>query len=366
MKLKDFKTEQWMNIYETKAVYNMTDTCVQPLSFSQLKEFDNQNQLDNIILDYGTITGDVGLKQEILKLYRSGTNEQITMTNGCLEANQHVMDTLLEPEDAVIVFTPGYQQFYDYPKSLGCHVIYVPLLEEKQWEMDVDAFDVAMQQKIKMIIINQPSNPTGSLFSKDVLEHMIALARKQNTWILSDEVYQGIQEDEVAMSDIYEYGISTCSLSKVFSLAGLRIGWIKANQEVIDRINVRRDYTMISTGALIDTLAKIALENKEVLLKRSKSIIRKNQEILNEWLTSHPKFSIVMPSSGTVGFLKYTYPMDSETLAKNLLKDTGVFFVPGSCFECEYHLRIGFTAEHDKFIKGLDLLEEWLERQTFA
>ncbi len=362
MKLPDFKTEQWMNNYETKAKYNMTDTCVQPLTLQDLISMDTNHDLEKIKLDYGTITGDFRLKQGIVSLYQNGTIDNVTLTHGCLEANQHVMDTILEKDDVVVTFTPGYQQFVDYPKSLGCIVKEVPLIEENHWQMDFDQFQLVMeQQPVKMIIINSPNNPTGTLFEQDVMDFIILEAEKNKTWILSDEVYQGIGTDEVKISDIYEYGISTSSLSKLYSCAGLRLGWIKGNEEIIQRINVRRDYTMISTGPLIDTLGNIILEHKDELIERSVEIVKKNQEILSEWLQSHSKFSIEMPSSGTVGFLKYESSIRSTELAKFLLFDEGVFFVPGSCFDCENHLRIGFTAKHEDFAKGLELLGSWME-----
>ena len=98
-----------------------------------------------------------------------------------------------------------------------------------------------------MIILNNPSNPTGTEYSNEFLNELIEICEPNDTYIFCDEVYRGLN-NEVSISDMYENGISTSSLSKVFSLAGLRLGWIKANEYVIHKINVRRDYSMISTG----------------------------------------------------------------------------------------------------------------------
>ena len=361
MKIADFKVEQWMNAYEGKAVYNMTDTCVSPFTFSELKAMDTEHLLDRVKMDYGTITGDERLKEEILKLYAKGTTDVITMAQGCLQANEMVMETLLEPGDNVITYTPSYQQFTDLPVSLGCQVTVLPLIEEQNWQPSLSQLQKAFQKKIKLVILNCPNNPTGTLLNKEYLTELFALAEQNDAYILCDEVYRSPEIPSI--SDLYAKGISTSSLSKMFSLAGLRLGWVKGPSEVINAINVRRDYTIISTGALIDTLGLIALQHKEEILSRSHQIIAANQKILTNWLKENPSFHIVMPQAGTVGFLQYDAPIDSESFAKEILEQEGVFYVPGSCFDCEKHLRLGLTADSSAFAKGLQLTAAFFQKQ---
>lgn len=358
MKIADFQTEQWMNQYEGRAVYNMTDTCVSPLTYQELLSYDTEHLLSSVKLDYGSITGDVRLKQEILHLYQSGTNENITMAQGCLQANELVMETLLGPEDTVIAYTPSYQQFIDLPRSIGCRVITLPLYEEDQWQPHIFDLKQAFQQNIRMVIMNNPNNPTGTVFSQEYLKELYALAKQSNTYILCDEVYR--DPSLASISDAYEKGISTSSLSKLFSLAGLRSGWIKGPKEVIDAINVRRDYSIISTGPLTDTLSLLALQHRTELLSRSASLIQQNKDLLIDWLKDNPHFSIVLPFPGTVSFLKYHASILSTELAKGLLDQYGVFYVPGACFQCESHLRLGLTADPEKFKKGLELTAAYL------
>lgn len=361
MKLNDFLTEQWMNDYEGRAVYNMTDTCAQPLTMSELAAMDEDHLLDAMLLDYGTITGDERLKKEILRLYTAGTTDNIATTHGCLAANEMVMHTFLEPGDTVVTFIPGYQQFTDLPASLGCHVRTVSLIEENDWQADEKELREAFNAPVKMVILNNPANPTGRFFDRDFLERLISLCRKDETIILSDEVFRGKDADEISVSDIYEYGISTSGLSKIYSLAGLRMGWVKGPAEMIRRLNVRRDYSFISTGPLADTLAYTALKHQDALAERSRRIILAAKEVYAEWLSHEPNASLVMPEKGTVGFLKYRGNMDSRQLAEELLDEHGVFFVPGSCFGCEGHLRIGLTRDPEMIRGGLGFLSEKLK-----
>lgn len=363
MRLPDFKVEQWMNDYENDAIYNLTDTCVKALTLQELLDLEDFD-FNELTLDYGQITGDVELKKEILSLYERGTIDNITTAQGCLQANELVMNTLLEKGDEVICVVPGYQQFVDIPKSIGCKVNLIEL-DERDWQVGVEKFKRMLNASTKMIILNNPSNPTGTEYSKDFMNLLIEACKSYGTYILCDEVYRGLNQ-EVSISDIYENGISTSSLSKVFSLAGLRLGWIKANEYVIHQINVRRDYSMISTGPLVDKLGRIALKHKDELVLRAKSIISSNKNIVREWLKENPRFDCVLPNGGTVCFLKYYFDLKSETFAKLLLAEKGVFFVPGSCFDKEYYFRLGLAQDSKLFKSGLDELSNFVDEHLIS
>ncbi|MCR5229629.1 MAG: aminotransferase class I/II-fold pyridoxal phosphate-dependent enzyme [Solobacterium sp.] len=361
MKLPDFKTEQWMNVHEGNAVYNLTDSCVMPLTFQQLLSMDRDHDLDDVRMDYGTITGDPRLKKEILKMYRSAAEDNITFGQGCLQCSEMVMYTLLSPGDTVVTYTPSYQQFTDIPASIGCSVIQLKLYEEQGWQPLVSELEEVMQKPVRMVIINQPNNPTGSVFERAYLDRLISLCRKQGTWILCDEVYRGLYEEEISLSDLYEKCVCTSGLSKLYSLAGLRLGWIRGPREVIDLVNVRRDYSIISTGALTDTLALVALKNREKIIQRSLDIIEGCRREITEWLKHEARVSLVMPKYGTVSFPKYESRLSSSELAEGIQQKYGVFFVPGSCFDCEKHLRLTMTCPADTMREGLRLLSRYLD-----
>ncbi|MDO4465784.1 MAG: aminotransferase class I/II-fold pyridoxal phosphate-dependent enzyme [Bacillota bacterium] len=358
MYLPDFKVEQWMTDYEQLAIFNLTDTCVDALSLQDLLDFQKVD-CSSLSLDYGEICGDKELRKEILSLYSTGTIDNITCANGCLQANELVMHTLLSDKDHVITLAPGYQQFWDVPKSLGCEVSIITLQEKNNWMPTIEDFKDCFQENTKLIIINNPNNPTGTCLSQEFLEELIKLCRQKNIYILCDEVYRDPMVQTYSISDHYELGISTGSLSKMYALAGLRFGWVKANLELIHQINVRRDYSMISTGPLVDKLACIALSHKEEILTRSKYIIENNKKVLKDWLKENPHFTFVFPECGSVGFLKYDFSIPSKDFALRLLKEKGIFFVPGSCFDLESHFRLGLGRNEENFKNGLEQLSIW-------
>lgn len=369
MKIDLFDVEAWMTEYEVDYRYNLAETCVASMSINELLEMveDRDEVLNNLFntkLDYGPITGSRRLRQAIAKLYRIGDEFNIAVTHGCINANELVLITLLQAGDHVITVTPTYQQMYSFPESFGVETSLIELKEENAWLPEIIEFEKAIKENTKMICLVNPNNPTSTKYSKEFLDQLVALAKKHHLYILCDEIYQGLADDEVSISDLYDLGISTCSLSKVTSFAGLRVGWIKANYEIIEMINNRRDYHIISTGYLNDYLACLVLENYDKIIARSRKIINTNRKILIDWLAKEPLVDCVVPTVGTIAFLRYKIPMESRKLCVKLQQDTGVFFVPGACFDQEYHLRFGFANKSEDIKAGLELFSKWLKENS--
>lgn len=369
MKIDFFDVEAWMTEHEVDYRYNLAETCVASMSINDLLEFvdDKENIINNLLatkLDYGPIVGSERLRRGIAKLYQTGDLNNITISHGCINANELVLISLLEKGDHLITITPTYQQMYSFPESLGVETSLIELKEENNWLPKLEDFEKEIKENTKMICLVNPNNPTSTKFSKEFLVKLVEIAKKHNLYILCDEVYQGLGVDEVAISDLYDLGISTSSLSKVTSFAGLRVGWIKTNHEIIKTINDRRDYHIISTGYLNDYLASVVIENYDKIIKRSKKIINTNRQILIEWLKEEPLVECVVPEVGTIAFLKYNLPIKSKELCIKLQKDTGVFFVPGACFNQEYHLRFGFANKSEDIKAGLELFSKWLHTKT--
>jgi len=369
MKIAEFDVETWMTDHENHCQYNLTETCISSLSLNDLQSFVDENIAEHLMsmtMDYGPIIGSPRLKKAILSLYEKGNADNITISHGAINGNELVMMTLLKPGDHVISFYPSYQQMYDFPRSLGCEVSLIELKEENNWLPSIEDFKKYMKPHTKMFCLNAPNNPTGTTLPLSLMKEIIALAKEHHCYILCDEIYRGLntvtKEKSPSFSDYYEKAIVTQSLSKVFSFAGLRLGWIKGPKEVIDLINLRRDYHIISSGPMDDYLACLVLENKEQILKRNFEIVNKNKEILKEWMAHEPHVSCVIPEDGTVGFLKYDFDIPSKQLCEKLQEETGVFFVPGSAFGIEYHLRFGFTHEESEVREGLQVFSNWLKK----
>ncbi|MBB6218118.1 aspartate/methionine/tyrosine aminotransferase [Anaerosolibacter carboniphilus] len=370
MKIRDFGVEMWMAKYENDALYNIAETCVASITVDELLAIAGMKdeafeKIGKMKMTYGAIEGSMELRSEICKLYKHVETENVTVTHGTIGANALVYDVLVEPNDHVISVLPTYQQHYSIPESLGAKVDILPLRWENGFLPDIDELKSLIKPNTKMISINNPNNPTGAVMGLDLLNEIVEVAKSVDAYVLCDEVYRGLDHVEgftPSIVDLYDKGISTASLSKTFSLAGLRIGWVVALKDVIVMANKRRDYNIISCGMIDDYLATIALKNKDTILTRSLSIVRTNIEILNKWVNESKHVEYIRPKGGTTAFLKYSRDIKSEELCQDIFEKAGVMLVPGTALDMEGYLRVGYANSSEVLIEGLKRLGEYFDR----
>ena len=372
MKIEPFKVEEWMNAYETGARYNIAETCVDSVSLDELFELTGENkgkfwnEFSSQRLTYGYIEGNPSLKEGICSLYHTLKPDEIVPTHGAAGANHHIFYSLLEPGDRVISIIPTYQQLYAIPKSYGADVKMLHLKAENGYLPDLEELKRLAVSGTKMICINNPNNPTGALMSRELLMQIVEIAHSVDAYVLCDEVYRHLtQKDEWCESivDLYEKGISVSSMSKVFSLAGLRLGWIAAHdQDVIKTCLSHRDYNLVSCGMFDEHLAGIALKHCDKLLARNRAIVRTNLEILNDWVQSELHMSYQKPQAGTTALVFYDFDMDSYEFCERMYYETGAFVTPGDCFEEKHSIRIGYASDTQELKDGLAAMSSFIRK----
>lgn len=231
MYLPAFGVEEWLNQYEKEATYDIAGSSIASLTLDDLFSVtgtDSQRFFQTLAqkpMDYGWIEGSPDFKQAVANLYQTLSPDNILQTNGATGANFTLLYALVEAGDHLIAHYPSYQQLYDIPESLGATVDYWQTKEELNWLPDLDQLEQLIRPNTKLITINNANNPTGAYMDKEYLDRLIAIAETHDLYILSDEVYHSFASDELlAIADLYHKGISVNSMSKTFSLPGLRVG----------------------------------------------------------------------------------------------------------------------------------------------
>ena len=369
MQIEPFKVEIWMNEWETQCTYNLAETCVASITVEELLALsggsaDDLSGLLQMKLTYGDIEGSPRLRTAIANLYANRCIEDITVTHGTIAANMLVHKAIVEPGDHVLSIVPTYQQHYSIPKSIQADVTTLALRGEDGFLPDLEALKAAVKPNTKLIAFTNPHNPTGALIERPMLEDMVNIADSVGAYLLCDEVYRGTGQVGDGMSpsiaDLYSKGISTAGMSKVFSLAGLRVGWVVAPQEVREQVLIHRDYDTISVGMINDHFAAIALEPADKVLARSHEITRGNLALLEAWIAKEPKVSWVKPRAGTTAMLKLNIPVTAREFCIDLVTKTGVMLTPGDAFDMEGYARIGFANDTQTLTEGLAALSEYL------
>lgn len=373
MNIKPFLVEEWMNEYEVGAKYNIAETCVDSVSLDELFALTGEDKggfLEELCarrLTYGDIFGLPAFKEGICKLYRDVKPEQVIPTHGAAGANHHLFYSLVEPGDKVISVLPTYQQLYSIPASLGAQVELLHLTRESGYLPAPKELSRLAEGGVKLICLNNPNNPTGALMLEELLEEIIAIARRHNAYILCDEVYRHLTQEEgycPSIVDLYEKGISVSSMSKVFSLAGVRLGWIASKDErVLEECRIHRDYDLISCGMLDEAVAALALKHADKLLERNRGIVRENLAILDAWVQREPHVSYVKPQAGTTALVSYDLDVPSYDFCREMYHATGAFVTPGDCFEQEHAMRIGYACDKETLQKGLEAVSAYLAQK---
>ena len=375
MYIEPFKVEIWMNEWETRCTYNLAETCVASITVEELLGLsggspDDLSGLLSMKLTYGDIEGSPRLRTAIANLYANQCAEDITVTHGTIAANMLVHKAIVEPGDHVLSVVPTYQQHYSIPKSIQADVTTLALREEDGFLPNLEALKASVKPNTKLIAFTNPNNPTGALIERPMLEDMVDIADSVGAYLLCDEVYRGTAQVGDGMSpsiaDLYAKGISTAGMSKVFSLAGLRVGWVIAPQEVREQVLIHRDYDTISVGMINDHFAAIALEHADKVLARSHEITRGNLALLEAWIAKEPKVSWVKPRAGTTAMLKLNIPVTAREFCIDLVTKTGVMLTPGDAFDMEGYARIGFANDTQTLTEGLAALSEYLGTQYSA
>jgi aspartate/methionine/tyrosine aminotransferase len=375
MRIAPFGVEIWMNEFETRCEFNLAETCVESLTIAELLALAKRNDTDlsellPMKLTYGAIEGSMRLRTAIAGLYERQRPEDIVVTHGTIGANSLVHQALVSRGDRVVAIVPTYQQHYSIPESIGADVQLLQLRAENDFLPDLAELEALALPGTRLIAINNPNNPTGALMDRAMLERIAEIARGCSAYVLCDEVYRGTDQDgsglTSSMADLYEKGISTSGMSKAFSLAGLRLGWVTGPRDVIEAVMHHRDYNTISVGMIDDHFAALALENRDAVLARSRAITRRNLAILAEWVDGEKLVSWVRPRSGTTALLRIDVPVTSRDFCIALLEETGVMLTPGSAMDMEGHVRIGYANGTDVLETGLARISAFLARQAAA
>lgn len=356
MKIPAFKLEEFWKKYEFTTPYLLCCSDMESWKLSEIIELadaETRELWDNLQLGYTEVEGYPLLRKEIANLYQKVGSEGILTTAGAEEGIYCTLRTLIEPGDHVIVIEPCYQSLKTLPETFGAQITSIKLNPEKRWQVELNEFKNAFLPHTKLVILNFPHNPTGSILEKSVFQGLIDLARQHGTYIFCDEVYRYLEIDEQerlpSVAEAYEKGISLNVMTKAFGLAGLRIGWLASqDHDLIKKVASYKLYTSICNSAPSEILALIALRAKEKILKRNREILIENLTALTSFMKRNSKrVSWTPPQSGSVAVIKLLLPVSVETFAEELVEKMGVLIMPGSVIDLPgNYFRIGFGRKN--------------------
>jgi len=366
MKINDFKLERYFAIHEFTAKYLLSSSDCDGHDMKDILNLATTKELDlwnNLKLGYTECEGHPLLRESILNHYKLENIENVVVASPG-ELNFIAMNILLTPTDHVITVSPAYQSLFEVVNSIGSEISYWNPNKE-DWKFDVTELEKLIKDNTKLIILNFPHNPTGAYLTAKQQKEIVAIARKHNITIFSDEMYHKLISDEAEelqpISDIYEKGISLWGTSKSYGLAGLRTGWlVSQDKEFLKKIVAFKDYLSICTSGPSEILTIIALNHSDSFIQPNIQKINRNVSLFKSFAKEHDIFSsFIPPVAGSTAFIKLNIEGSTIDFCNKLVEETGVMTVPEEMFNYQgNYLRIGFGREN--FPKILEILDDYL------
>lgn len=365
MEIEPFGLERWFAAYEHEADIMLAESGIRSLRA-------NRFDLDPGRLGYVIPTnGDPAFRAEIGERY-GRSDDEVLFTCGTQEANflAFLAMTGERPpgerpagaggEPHAVVVTPTYQALHAVPEALGA--VTRVRLDPPNWELDVDAVAEAIRPETRLIVLNNPNNPTGRYHSEATVTALYDLAVDAGVYLLCDEVYRLLAPDPLPpVASLGEYGVSTTSLTKAFGLAGIRFGWLAGPRAVVDRAWEWKDYTTISTGIIGQYIARQALQRETEIIAENRALAEHNRELVVDFLDAQGlEWSDPV---GVNGFVRIPDDFESaRTFCTRVVEEESVVLAPGDVFGYDQYFRIGFGLPTEQLTDGLSRLGSFVAR----
>lgn len=307
-------------------------------------------------LSYVPDEGTKSLRSAISLLFAQISYQNIVTTSGAQEAIYCCIHALLEKNDKVLAITPIFEPLLSTAQEIGCKIITQSLEPKQVWELDLSQLEQNFKQGIKLLIINFPHNPTGAMLTLQQLNQIISYCDKYDCWLLSDEVFRGLEHEESqrlpCLADIYPKGISIGVLSKSFALPAIRVGWIASqNNWLKQRLIEIKTYLSICNSLIDSIISEKVIKQHQKIWQRNRKIILANKLILNKYMANHSEyFTYSEPQAGCLAFPIFK-PFSVERFAENLVQTNKLLVLPGYVFNTSingFRLSLGGKDFNDK------------------
>ncbi len=288
------------------------------------------------------------------------TQENILVSPGARFSVFLAITTLLNPGDEIIVIEPAWPAYKDCALNAGVKVRSIQTTLESKWEPSIKKIEDTINSNTKMIVLNYPNNPTGKILPINLQDEIINLTRKNNLFVLSDEIYAqySYKDWKSILSYNYEKSIVTQSFSKSHAMTGFRIGYAISNPEIIDKMSKLQALCLTNVSEPIQFVALQALNadtsnNTNIVKSRLEVLIQKAKAIGLEFIE---------PDGSMYLFAKVPKDGFDGTEFANSLLDRGLAVAPGEGFgDCKDFIRISACQDEKALIEGMSILQNILK-----
>ena len=328
--------------------------------------------LDSGFTKYTPSSGTPELRQAISDKFKADNGldykpSQIIVSNGAKHSCYNAILATCQPGDEVIIPAPYWLSYPEMVRLAGAEPVFVQTKEENGWKMTAEEFQDAMTPRTKLVIINSPGNPTGSVYSREELEALIEVATEEEILILSDEIYEkltyeGAKHVSVASlsQEAYNLTITINGFSKAYAMTGWRLGYLGAPEQIAKAIDAIQSHSTSNPCSFAQMGALAALKGDQSPVEDMRAEFDLRREYMLSRLKSIPRVSVVDPKGAFYVLANISQlGLNSTNFAERLLSKHHVAVVPGVAFGDDRTVRLSYATSMDVIKKGLDRIEEF-------
>lgn len=325
---------------------------------------------------YSPFQGKLELREALSKKLKKenkidASTEEIIVTCGSKEAILISILTLINPGEEVIIPDPGYIAYRPITELVNGKPVSLQLREEDKFEFHPDNLKNAITKKTKLILINTPSNPTGTVFRKKTLEEIADIAIDKNLFILSDEAYEKLVYDDAkhvsiaSLNGMKDYVITTQTFSKSYAMCGFRVGYAVADEKIIKEMKEFKICTTISAPTLSQLAAVEALRGSKKYVEKMRKEYDRRRKMLIKRLNSMEGIHCIKPEGAFYAFPNISnFKMSSEKFSNFLFKKVKILTIPGTEFGKygEGFIRLSYATAYEKVEEAMDRIERAISK----
>ena len=292
---------------------------------------------------------------------------QIVVSSGAKHSCYNAILATCQAGDEVLIPSPYWVSYPDMVRLAGAEPVIVPTTERNGWKMRASDFENAMTPRTKMLILNSPGNPTGSVYSREELEGIVEVAAEEDIYILSDEIYEKLVYDDVKHVSIaslsqeaYDLTITVNGFSKAYAMTGWRLGYMAAPEAVAKAVDNIQSHSTSHPCSFAQRGAVAALKGDQQPLADMREEFSMRRDYMYDRITKIPNITAVRPQGAFYILVNISQlGLSSQNFADRLLSKANVAVVPGIAFGDDRTVRLSYATSIDVIKKGLDRFQDF-------
>lgn len=308
---------------------------------------------------------------------REAISEKMNSFNGVKTASKNILVTptkfslnlavmsLLNPGDEVILPEPYYLSYPDIVRLHGAKVL--SSQTDSNYSLDFDDMRKLVTPRTKMIMLSNPTNPTGRVYSEKELRELSDFVLEHNLYLLSDEIYEdlifeGKMFSPASIDEMFDRTVTVGGFSKSYAMTGWRIGYMVASEAIIKASNKIQQQTITCAPSISQYASLAAIRDRETP-KKFNEAFRRRRDLVHKLISESGSLSMRKPDGTFYAFVKYDASEPSDTFAEKLLNEKLVVVTPGSAFgnQGEYHFRLSFATDDETIKEGIARIRQFVE-----